>query len=134
MNEQQSGPALTQLGEDERMFRGTVRRFAAEQIAPLVRVMDETQQMDAEVIRQLFELGLMGIEIPEEYGGAGGSFFEAILAVEEISAVDPSVGVLVDVQNTLCINAILHWGTPEQKKVYLGRLATDTVGAYALSE
>lgn len=134
MNEQQSGPALTQLGEDERMFRGTVRRFAAEQIAPLVRVMDETQQMDAEVIRQLFELGLMGIEIPEEYGGAGGSFFEAILAVEEISAVDPSVGVLVDVQNTLCVNALVRWATEEQKRRWLPRLAADTIGAYALSE
>src|SRR5487761_2719403 len=111
MNEQQSGPALTQLGEDERMFRGTVRRFAAEQIAPLVRVMDETQQMDAEVIRQLFELGLMGIEIPEEYGGAGGTFFQALLAIEELAAVDPAAAVIVDVQNTLVNNAILRWAT-----------------------
>ena len=101
--------ALTQLSEDERMFRDTVRRFAEEQIGPLVRGMDESQQMDAGLMKKLFELGLMGIEIPEEYGGAGGTFFDAILAVEEISAVDPSVGVMVDVQNTLvhqCTGAV----------------------------
>lgn len=126
--------ALTQLSEDERMFRETVRQFAAEQIGPLVRGMDEAQQMDAALIQKLFALGLMGIEIPEEYGGAGGSFFEAILAVEEISAVDPAVGVLVDVQNTLCINALVRWGNDDQKRRYLTRLAKDTVGAYALSE
>jgi alkylation response protein AidB-like acyl-CoA dehydrogenase len=132
---QQVGPmALTQLGEEEQLFRDTVRRFATEQIGPLVRGMDEAQQMDAGLIRKLFELGLMGIEVPEEYGGAGGTFFQAILAVEEISAVDPSVGVLVDVQNTLCINALIRWGTEEQKKKYLTRLATDTIGSYALSE
>jgi butyryl-CoA dehydrogenase/short/branched chain acyl-CoA dehydrogenase len=126
--------ALTQLSDDERLFRDTVRRFATEQISPLVRGMDEAQQMDPGLIRKLFELGLMGIEIPDEYGGSGGSFFEAILAVEEISAVDPSVGVLVDVQNTLCVNALVRWATPEQKKKYLTRLATDTIGSYALSE
>jgi alkylation response protein AidB-like acyl-CoA dehydrogenase len=132
---QQVGPmALTQLGEEEQLFRDTVRRFATEQIGPLVRGMDEAQQMDAGLIRKLFELGLMGIEVPEEYGGAGGTFFQAILAVEEISAVDPSVGVLVDVQNTLCINALIRWATEEQKKKYLTRLATDTIGSYALSE
>ena len=132
---QQVGPmALTQLGEEEQLFRDTVRRFATEQIGPLVRGMDEAQQMDAGLIRKLFELGLMGIEVPEEYGGAGGTFFQAILAVEEISAVDPSVGVLVDVQNTLCINALIRWATGEQKKKYLTRLATDTIGSYALSE
>src|SRR6185437_10872267 len=135
MSEQQNAPlALTQLGEDERMFRGTVRQFAAERIAPLVREMDETQQMNQGLVRQLFELGLMGIQVPEDYGGAGGSFFEAILAVEEISAVDPSVGVLVDVQNTLCVNALARWATEEQKRRWLPRLAADTVGAYALSE
>ena len=96
--------------------------------------MDEQQHFHPELIPQLFNLGLMGIEIPIEYGGSGGTFFEAILAVEEVSAVDPSVGVLIDVQNTLCINALLRWGTPEQKKNYLPRLAADTVGAYALSE
>ena len=132
---QHVGPmALTQLGEDERLFRDTVRRFATEQIGPLVRRMDEAQQMDAGLIRKLFEMGLMGIEVPEEYGGAGGTFFQAILAVEEISAVDPSVGVLVDVQNTLCINALIRWATDEQKKKYLTRLAADTIGSYALSE
>jgi alkylation response protein AidB-like acyl-CoA dehydrogenase len=132
---QQVGPmALTQLGEDEQLFRDTVRRFAIEQIGPLVRGMDEAQQMDAGLIQKLFGLGLMGIEVPEEYGGAGGTFFQAILAVEEISAVDPSVGVMVDVQNTLCINALIRWATEEQKKKYLTRLATDTIGSYALSE
>ena len=131
---EQGRSALTRLSDDEQLFRDTVRRFAAEQIGPLVRGMDEAQQMDAGVIRQLFGLGLMGIEVPEQYGGAGGTFFEAILGVEEISAVDPSVGVLVDVQNTLCINALVRWANEEQKQKYLTRLATDTIGAYALSE
>src|ERR1700729_2826456 len=126
--------ALTQLGDDEQMFRDSVRRFAAEQVGPLVRSMDESQQMDQGLIKKLFELGLMGVEIPEEYGGAGGSFFNAILAVEEISAVDPSVGVMVDVQNTLCVNALVRWATGEQKKKYPPRPATDTIGSYALSE
>jgi butyryl-CoA dehydrogenase/short/branched chain acyl-CoA dehydrogenase len=132
---QYAGPmALTQLGEDELMFRDTVRRFAIEQIGPLVRSMDESQQMDRSLIKKLFQLSLMGIEIPEQYGGAGGTFFNAILAVEEISAVDPSVGVMVDVQNTLCINALVRWATDEQKRKYLPRLAVDTIGSYALSE
>ncbi|WP_238398462.1 acyl-CoA dehydrogenase [Edaphobacter sp. 12200R-103] len=131
---QSSTGALTQLSEDERMFRDTVRRFAAAEVAPLVRFMDEAQQMDAKLLRQLFSLGLMGIEAPEQYGGAAGTFFEAILAVEEISAVDPSVGVLVDVQNTLCVNALARWATDDQKQCYLSRLASDTIGAYALSE
>jgi butyryl-CoA dehydrogenase/short/branched chain acyl-CoA dehydrogenase len=132
---QHAGPmALTQLVDDEQMFRDTVRRFAVEQVRPLVRGMDESQQMDAGLIKKLFQLGLMGIEIPEEYGGGGGTFFDAILAVEEISAVDPSVGVMVDVQNTLCINALVRWASEEQKKKYLPRLATDTIGSYALSE
>jgi alkylation response protein AidB-like acyl-CoA dehydrogenase len=131
---QQVPMALTQLMDDEQLFRDTVRRFATEQIGPLVRGMDESQQMDSGLIRKLFELGLMGIEVPEEYGGAGGTFFNAILAVEEISAVDPSVGVMVDVQNTLCVNALVRWANDDQKKKYLTRLATDTVGSYALSE
>ena len=126
--------ALTELSEDERMFQEQVRRFAAERVAPLVRGMDEAQQMDAGLVREMFALGLMGIVIPEEFGGAGGSFFDAVLAVEALSAVDPSVGVLVDVQNTLCANALVRWGTSEQKGRYLPRLAADTVGAYALSE
>ncbi len=126
--------ALTQLSEDELMFRDTVRRFSAEQIAPIVRSMDESQQMDPQLIRKMAALGLLSIEIPEQYGGSAGTFFEAILAVEAISSVDPSVGVLVDVQNTLCINALVRWATEAQKQQYLTRLAADTIGAYALSE
>jgi len=126
--------ALTQLSEEERMFQSSVQEFAKDRIAPLTRSMDEAQLMDAGLIEQLFELGLMGIEIPEQYGGAGGTFFDAILAVEAISAVDPSVGVMVDVQNTLCINALARWATAEQKQLYLPKLAKDTLGAYALSE
>ena len=125
---------LTQLNEDEQFFRSTVREFAQQSIGPLVRQMDEEQHFSVNLLPQLFNLGLMGIEIPMEYRGSGGTFFEAILAVEEISAIDASVGVLVDVQNTLCVNAFLRWGTEQQKKTYLSRLATDTVGAYALSE
>jgi len=125
---------LTQLSGDERLFQASVREFAADRIAPLVRAMDESQQFDSALLKQLFELGLMGIEIPDEFGGAGGTFFEAILAVEAISAVDPSVGVLVDVQNTLCVNALNRWATSAQKQQWLPRLAKDTAGAYALSE
>jgi alkylation response protein AidB-like acyl-CoA dehydrogenase len=125
---------LTQLSEDEELFRSTVRDFATENIAPLVRQMDEEQRFAPQLIPQLFNLGLMGIEVPIEYGGSGGTFFEAILAVEAISAVDPSIGVLVDVQNTLCVNALLRWGTEAQKRNFLPRIATDLVGAYALSE
>ena len=125
---------LTHLSGDERLFRTAVREFSEEKIAPLVHQMDEEQQLAKGLLPQLFEMGLMGIQIPPEYDGAGGSFFEACLAVEEISAVDPAIGVLVDVQNTLVINAILKWGTEAQKKRYLPRLAANTVGAYALSE
>ncbi len=134
MNSLSAGGPLTQLSEDEMMFRDTVGRFAIEQIAPLVRRMDEEQHMDSGVVRALFELGLMGVAIPEEYGGSGGTFFDSVLAVEMISSVDPSVGVVVDVQNTLVANALIRWATEEQKKKYLTRLATDTVGSYALSE
>lgn len=126
--------ALSELSEDERMFQDSVRQFAADRVAPLARTMDEAQQMDSGLVREMFSLGLMGIVTPEEYGGAGGSFFDAVLAVEAISAVDPAVGVLVDVQNTLCANALLRWATGEQKQRYMARLAADTVGAYALSE
>lgn len=125
---------ITELNEDEILFRDTVRQFAEKEIAPLVRRMDEEQHFDAALIRRLFELGLMGIEVPEQYGGSGGTFFDATLAVETISAVDPSVGVLVDVQNTLVINALLRWASEEQKQRYLPRLATEMAGAYALSE
>jgi len=127
-------PPITQLSEDEILFRNSVEQFARDEVAPRVRRMDEEQHIDAALLRKLFELGLMGIEIPEEFGGSGGSFFDSVLAVETLSAVDPSVGLLVDVQNTLVISALLRWATPEQKKKYLPRLASDTVGAYALSE
>jgi alkylation response protein AidB-like acyl-CoA dehydrogenase len=125
---------ITQLGEDEILFRDAVREFAQGEVTPLVRRMDEEQQMDAALVGKLFALGLMGIEIPEEFGGSAGSFFDSVLAVEILSAVDPAVGLVVDVHNTLVANALLCWGTAEQKKRYLPRLATDTVGAYALSE
>jgi butyryl-CoA dehydrogenase/short/branched chain acyl-CoA dehydrogenase len=125
---------LTALTEDERMFQSTVRQFARGEIRPYVREMDEAGVFRKEIIRQFFEMGLMGIEIPEEYGGQGGTFFQAVLAVEELSAVDPSAGVIVDVQNTICNNALLRWGSPEQKSRYLPRLAADTIASYALSE
>lgn len=125
---------LTSLTDDELLFRDNVRQFAEEKLRPLVREMDEKQAFDHALIEQFFQLGLMGIEIPEQYGGGAGSFFEAILAVEEISRIDPSAGVLVDVQNTLVNNALLRWATEEQKRRYLPRMAADTVGAYALSE
>lgn len=125
---------LTVLTEDEKLFQSTVRRFAREQIAPHVREMDEASLFRKDILRQFFELGLMGIEIPEEYGGQGGSFFQCVIAVEELSAVDPSAGVIVDVQNTIANNAIIKWGNADQKRRYLPRLAADTVASYALSE
>lgn len=125
---------LTQLNPEEALFRDTVRRFAREEIAPRVRAMDDSAVFDKGLLRQLFEVGLMGIEIPEEYGGQGGNFFQCVLAIEEISAVDPSAGVVVDVQNTIVNNAILRWGSEAQKAKYLPRLAAQTAGAYALSE
>ncbi|MDP9170726.1 MAG: acyl-CoA dehydrogenase [Acidobacteriota bacterium] len=125
---------LTQLSEEEVLFRDTVRRFAREEIAPLVRQMDDAALLDRALLAQLFKLGLMGIEIPEEYGGQGGNFFQCVLAIEEISAVDPAVGVVVDVQNTIVNNAILRWGSEAQKSAWLPRLASSAVGAYALSE
>src|SRR3954454_21870919 len=125
---------LTALSEEERFFQSTVRKFARDEIRPHVREMDDACVFRKEIIRQFFEMGLMGIEIPEEYGGQGGTFFQSILAVEELSAVDPSAGVIVDVQNTICNNAILRWATPDQKQRYLPRLAADTVASYALSE
>ncbi|MCC6743000.1 MAG: acyl-CoA dehydrogenase [Acidobacteria bacterium] len=128
------GSPLTVLTEEEDLFRETVASFANEQVRPLVAEMDRDQKINADLVKQCFELGLMGIEIPEEYGGSGGSFFMACLAVEELSRVDPSVGVIVDVQNTLVANAFLNFATDEQKKTYLPRLATEWVGAYALSE
>ncbi len=131
---EKSHPALTSLTEDERLFREAVRDFAQSEVLPRVARMDEAEEFDADLIPQLFEMGFMGIEISAEYGGAGASFFTSVLIVEELSRVDPSVGVLVDVQNTLVINALRRWGTPEQLARLFPRLATDTIGAYALSE
>jgi len=125
---------LTALSEEERLFQSTVRKFARDEIRPHVREMDDACVFRKDIIAQFFEMGLMGIEIPEEYGGQGGTFFQAILAVEELSAVDPSAGVIVDVQNTICNNALIRWATPEQKAKYLPALASNTVASYALSE
>jgi len=125
---------LTTLTEDEILFRDNIRRFAEEKVRPLVKEMDEKGVFEKDLVHQFFQLGLMGIEVPEQYGGAGGKFFEAVLAVEELSRVDASAGVVVDVQNTLVNNALLRWCTEEQKKRYLPRMAADTCGAYALSE
>jgi len=125
---------LTVLTEDEILFRDNVRQFADDKIRPLAREMDEKAVFDHGLIDQFFQLGLMGIEVPEQYGGAGGKFFEAIIAVEECSRADASAGVIVDVQNTLVANAILRWANEDQKKRYLPKLTADTVGAYALSE
>jgi len=125
---------LTVLSDEESLFQASVRRFAREQIAPRARAMDEKASIDGALLKQLFELGLTAIEIPEENGGQGGTFFQSILAVEEIAAADPGVAVLVDVQNTLVISAIRDYGTTEQQKQHLPALASNTVGAYALSE
>jgi len=125
---------LTSLSEDEILFRDNIRQFAEEKIRPLAKEMDEKGVFDKDLIHEFFQLGLMGIEIPEQYGGGGGKFFEAILAVEEFSRVDASAGVVVDVQNTLVNNALLRWGNEEQKKRFLPRMATELCGAYALSE
>src|SRR5580693_315521 len=129
-----SHPPLTQLSEEESLFYATVRQFAEETITPLVQTMDSEQQFAGGLLKQLSGLGLMGIEIREEFGGSGGSFFDAILAIEAISTVDPAVAVLVDVHNTLVVNALRRWGNEAQQQRWLPRLATDTVGAYALRE
>ena len=127
-------PALTSLSDEEQMFREAVRDFATSEIAPLVSRMEQTQEIDPGLLPQLFELGLMGIEIPEEFGGAGSSFFTSVLVVEELSRIDPSVGTLVDVQNTLVINALQRWGTDDLLAHYYPKLASECIGAYALSE
>ena len=132
--EQKAGLPLTTLSEDEQMFRASVREFAEGELRPRVEEMDEQAKLDSALIKQCFDLGLMAIETPEQFGGAGSSFFNSILAVEELSRVDASVGVFVDVQNTLVNNALIRWGTPEQQQKYLGQLAKESVGAYALSE
>jgi alkylation response protein AidB-like acyl-CoA dehydrogenase len=127
-------PALTMLSEEEKLFAASVREFAEAEIKPYVREMDEKQKMRPEIIRQSFDLGLMGIEPGEEYGGSGGSFFMACVAIEELARIDASVSVMVDVNNTLVINAFLNYGNEELKQKYLTRLTTDTLGAYCLSE
>ena len=127
-------PPLTQLSEEECLFFATVKQFAEEAIAPLVRAMDSEQQLSAGLVKQLTGLGLLGIEVPEDLGGAGGSFFDAVLAIEAISTVDPAVAVLVDVHNTLVVNALRRWAGEAQLRHWLPRLAAGTVGAYALSE
>ena len=133
-SERAGARALTELAEDERLFRDSVFEFADREVRPLVREMDEHAKVPRTLIDKLFRLGVMGIEIPESHGGAGASFFHAVLAVEALSRVDPSIGVLVDVQNTLVINALLRWGNADITRRYLPALASKTVGAYALSE
>jgi alkylation response protein AidB-like acyl-CoA dehydrogenase len=129
-----AAPPLSVLSEEEKMFQSTVRRFARERIGPHVRAMDEAGVFRNDLLHEMFELGLMGIEIPEEHGGQGGSFFQSVLAVEALAAVDPSAAVIVDVQNTIANNILLRWGNEEQKRRYLPKLARDTVAAFALSE
>ena len=125
---------LTQLSDEERLFHDTVHAFARERVAPRVASMDHAGALDKDLVPALHELGVMGIEVPEEYGGGGSSFFNAILAVEAMARVDPSVSVVIDVQNTLVDNALLRWGSDEQKRRYLTKLCSEWVGSYALSE
>ncbi len=126
--------ALTAFDEDDRMFRDSIRDFAQTELAPKARQMDEAGVFDRRLLRQFFALGLMGIEIPEQYGGQGGTFTQALIAIEELAAVDPAAAVIVDVQNTLVNNAVMRWGTDKQKSRWLPGLARDFVGSYALSE
>jgi alkylation response protein AidB-like acyl-CoA dehydrogenase len=126
--------ALTTLSEDETLFRDSVYEFADREIRPLAREMDEHAKIPRELIDRLFDLGIMAVEIPEALGGAGATFFHSVLAIEALSRVDPSIAVLVDVQNTLVINALLRWGHEDLKRRYLPRMAKNAVGAYALSE
>ena len=134
MEREMTNPALTDLTEEEQQFRLSVREFAEGEVRPRVEAMEHAGKLDAGLIRQCFELGLMAIETPEEYGGAGSTFFKAILAIEELARVDASTAVFVDVQNTLVANAIIRWANENQKKKYLSQMAESKVGAYALSE
>ncbi len=127
-------PALTTLSQEEQMFRDAVLDFARKRVAPHVAAMDHEGALRKDLLPELFDLGVMGIEVPEAYGGAGSSFFNAILAVEALATVDPSVSVLIDVQNTLVANAILRWATEAQKQKYFPKLTSEWVGSYALSE
>jgi alkylation response protein AidB-like acyl-CoA dehydrogenase len=125
---------LTVLSEEEEMFRQAVREFAETEVRPLVHEMDEAAKFDPSLLRKFYEMGLMGIEIPETYGGAGGSMFMAGLAIEELARVDASSAIYVDVQNTLVNNGLIRWGSEDQKRRYLPRMCTDLLGAFALSE
>ena len=125
---------IMHMSETEAMMAESVSKFAQEVMLPKVREMDEAERMDPALVEQLFEQGLMGIEIPEEYGGAGMNFTAGIVGIEELARVDPSVSVLVDVHNTLVNTAILKYGTAESKRKWLPRLATETVGSFCLSE
>ena len=125
---------LTCLSEEEKMFQSSVRKFARERLAPYVREMDEAGVFRKDLLKEFFDLGLMAIDVPEQYEGQGGYFFQSILAIEELAKVDPSAAVIVDVQNTLFNNAIQRWASEEQKRKYFPRLAKDTVASYALSE
>lgn len=127
-------PALTSLSEEEELFKNSFREFAEGEVRPRVDEMEKAGRLDPELIKQCFDIGLMAIETPEEYGGAGSSFFNAILAIEELARVDASTAVFVDVQNTLVTNAIIRWASEDQKKKYLPQMAETKVGAYALSE
>jgi alkylation response protein AidB-like acyl-CoA dehydrogenase len=129
-----AAPALTALSEEESLFRDAVREFAEAEIRPYVHQMDETAQFRLDLIPRFFELGLMGIEVPEEYGGSAGTIFMAVLAIEELARVDASAAIYVDVHNTLVNNAILRWASEEQKARYFPRLTADLLGAFALSE
>lgn len=126
--------SLNIFSEDEIMFRDTVRKFAQEKLKPVVAIMEKEEKLSNDILKELFELGLMAVEIPEEYDGSEANFTSAIIVIEEISSVDPAVGVCVDVQNTLVNNTFVRWGTAEQKKKYLPQLASQKIGAYSLSE
>src|SRR3954451_3218571 len=126
--------ALTLLTDEEVMFREAVREFAATEVRPHVQSMDEAAEFRQDLIPKFFELGLMGIEVPEQYGGSGGTIFMAALAIEELARVDASAAIYVDVHNTLVNNAVIRWGNPEQQARYFPRLTTDLLGAFALSE
>lgn len=125
---------LTTLSEEEELFRASVREFAEGEVRPRIEAMEHAAKLDPDLIKQCFELGLMAIESPEEFGGAGSTIFNAILAIEELARVDASLSVFVDVHNTLVTNAFMRWGSEEQKKRYMPQLAEGRVGAYALSE
>jgi alkylation response protein AidB-like acyl-CoA dehydrogenase len=134
LEKEYTNPALTTLTEEEELFRASVREFAEGEVRPRVEQMEHASKLDSELIKQCFELGLMAIESPEEFGGAGSTIFNAILAIEELARVDASVSVFVDVHNTLVTNAFMRWGSDELKRKYLPQMASGRVGAYALSE